>query len=160
MQKLHRLLQVTWLPRPALSIFQIQFFYVVRYLQKPLYYLNSKITPYILTRLAYFFKYLQDEKEKEKFYSISQRILKDIYGNNLKRLKNLPQIGTFFNLLNFILLFSRCQSQHGQHPQLYPHSSPLLRELALQPWHAEAALFHLGGQGCGHFLPFQFPFFQ
>ena len=156
MQKLHQSLQVTWLPRPALSIFQIQFFYVVRYLQKPLYYLNSKITPYILTRLAYFFKYLQDEKEKERFCSISQRILKDIYENNLKRLKNLLQIGDFSNLLTFI----RYQFQHGQHSQLCPHSSPLLRELALQPWHAEAVLSHLGGQGYGRFLPFQFPFFQ
>ena len=156
MQKLHQSLQVTWLPRPALSIFQIQFFYVVRYLQKPLYYLNSKITLSILTRLVYFFKYLRDEKEKEKFYSISQRILKDIYGNNLKRLKNSLQIGDFSNLLTFI----RYQFQHGQHPQSCPHSSPLLRELALQPWHAKAVLSHLGGQGYGHFLPFQFPFFQ
>ena len=156
MQKLHQSLQVTWLPRPALSIFQIQFFYVVRYLQKPLYYLNSKTTLPILTRLAYFFKYLRDEKEKEKFYSISQRILKDIYGNNLKRLKNSLQIGGFSNLLTFI----RYQFQHGQHSQLCPHSSPLLRELALQPWHAEAVLSHLGGQGYGRFLPFQFPFFQ
>ena len=53
----------------------------------------------------------------------------DIYENNLKRLKNSLQIGGFSNLLTFI----RYQSQHGQHPQLCPHSSPLLRELALQP---------------------------
>ena len=78
MQKLHRLLQVTWLPRPALSIFQIQFFYVVRYLQKPLYYLNSKITLSILTRLAHFFKYLRKEKEKESFHPVNKKLPKKI----------------------------------------------------------------------------------
>ena len=101
MQKLHRLLQVTWLPRPALSIFQIQFFYVVRYLQKPLYYLNSKITPYILTRLAHFFKYLRKEKEKESFHLGSKKTSKNIYENNSKKIEELASNKGFLQSFDF-----------------------------------------------------------